>query len=134
MLCTIYHGNVPTYSEGQQPVVHLVSKAQTVHAGGLPFVFTNGHGIMTITDFYDDLSRLDQIDWKVMSSKYWNDTVDDPDRKRRRQAEFLIHNFCPWAVISEIGVMTVHMKTRVEAAMAAATHKPVVTVHQEWYY
>ncbi|HCE68359.1 MAG: hypothetical protein A2X82_06900 [Geobacteraceae bacterium GWC2_55_20] len=28
----------------------------------------------------------------------------DNDRKRRKQAEFLIHRFCDWSLIQEIGV------------------------------
>ena len=52
---------------------------------------------MRFTDFFDDLKDLDKIDWDLMQSRYWNDTNDDPDRKRRRQAEFLVHEFFPWS-------------------------------------
>lgn len=134
MLYTISRGNVPTYDRGQESVIHLVSTAQAVEATGCRFVFTDGHGIMALTDFFDDLARLDRVDWPPMRSKYWNDTPTDNDRKRRRQAEFLIHEFCSWGLIAEIGVMTPAIRDQVLHAIETAQHKPVVTVCQAWYY
>jgi hypothetical protein len=46
-----------------------------------------------LTDFYDDLNDLKEVDWNVMTLRIWKDTNDDPDRKRRRQAEFLVYHF-----------------------------------------
>ncbi len=71
---------MPDYSEGQATVVHLVSSAQRVHAAGLEFVFTDGHAIMAISDFFQDLRDLDRVDWKVMQARYWADTQADADR------------------------------------------------------
>jgi hypothetical protein len=39
---------------------------------------------MAFSDFYDDLNDLETIDWDIMAAKYWRNTFDDPDRKRRR--------------------------------------------------
>ncbi|UTW68357.1 DUF4433 domain-containing protein [Anaerobacillus sp. HL2] len=44
------------------------------------------------------------MDWDVMESKYWFDTDDDPDRKRRRQAEFLVLRHFPLELVLGIGV------------------------------
>ena len=41
------------------------------------------------------------IDWELMESKYWHDTDEDNSRKRRREAEFLIHKFCPWTLVKD---------------------------------
>ena len=54
------------------------------------------------------------IDWELMESKYWHDTDEDNSRKRRRQAEFLIHKFCPWRLVREIGVMNNDVKIKVQ--------------------
>jgi len=105
MLFTIAHGNVEGFNGGQGSIANLVSTVQAVQAAGLGFVFTDGHGIMAFTDFYDDLARLDEVDWPLMSARYWADTDDDLDRKRRRQAELLVHQRFPVALIQEIGVM-----------------------------
>lgn len=50
MLYTINRGNVPCEG-GQDAIVHLVSTAQKVAQVGLGYVFTDGHGIMSYTDF-----------------------------------------------------------------------------------
>lgn len=69
-----------------------------------------------------------------MRSKYWNHTVDQPDRKRKRQAEFLVHHFAPWTLVQRIGVRTVAMRQEVEAMLAVSAHRPGVEVKGDWYY
>ncbi|MGB3263607.1 MAG: DUF4433 domain-containing protein [Microcoleus sp.] len=134
MLYTINRGNVPNYTQGQATVIHLVSDVEDIDARGLDFVFTDGHAIMTFTDFFDNLDDLEQIDWDVMESRYWNDTNEDNDRKRRRQAEFLVRNFLPWDLITEIGVIDSTIKSQTENILQNFTHKPSVIVRQNWYY
>jgi len=134
MLYVINRGGVESYREGQGPVLHLVSTAQAVQAAGLGFVFTDGHGIMAMTEFFDDLADLDKVDWKVMKMKYWNDTPEDGDRSRRRQAEFLVYGFFPWTLVQEIGVMTPAIAAQVTQALQGQPHRPAVVVRRGWYY
>jgi hypothetical protein len=86
MLFAIHKGNVPQYQGGQAPIIYLVSSVQDVMAASLPFVFTDGHGTVAFTTFFDHPSHLSQVDWPLMQAQYWNDTATDPDRCRRRQA------------------------------------------------
>jgi hypothetical protein len=134
MLYAISRGYVPGYQDGQGPVVHLVSDVQAVESAGHRFVLADGHAAMAFTQFFDDLTRLDQIDWAVMPGRYWNDTPQYPDRKRRRQAECLVHRFFPWSLVTAIGVHSGEMKRRVEAACWFADHVPPITVRPDWYY
>jgi hypothetical protein len=135
MLLAIESGVVDGYAGGQKPVLHLVTSAEAAETSGIPFTFTDGHAEMRVSDFYDDLSLLPSvIDWGVMASKYWNDTPEYPDRKRKRQAEFLIHDFAPWNLITGIGVLDEAMKSSVEQALATVSHKPQVVVRRGWYY
>jgi hypothetical protein len=69
-----------------------------------------------------------------MGERYWRDTPEDPDRKRRRQAEFLVHQGCPWERIIGIGAMTVEAVERTEAALTGAQHVPPVRRRSDWYY
>ncbi len=66
----------------------------------------------------------------------WNDTVEDMDRQRRKQAEFLVHQRCPWPAIGSIAVLNPTVQAQVEAIMAR--HAPAlrrsVAIHPEWYY
>jgi len=82
----------------------------------------------------DDLKNLNEIDWEVMESRYWNDTPTLPDRKRRRQAEFLIKDCCPWGLFSEIGVINSRMESRVKMMLENSMHQPTVQIYSNWYY
>lgn len=66
--------------------------------------------------------------------RYWQDTPTDGDRKRRRPAEFLVHQFFPWTLVQEIGVMTPAIAERVTAALEGQPYRPDVVVRREWYY
>lgn len=135
MLYTLHKGNVQGYHQGQNPVIHLVSYPEAIESSNLAFVFTDGHPVMEYTDFYDSLCYIDEvIDWEVMESRYWNNNEDDLDRKRRRQAEFLVHQFCPWKLITEIGVINSTIKVRVQETLQNFNHQPLVNIHSDWYY
>lgn len=125
---------IPGYSEGQGKVIHLVASAETIRDAELGFVFTDGHAVMAMSSFYDDLADLDRIDWAVMESKFWNDTLEDGDRKRRRQAEFLVHQYLPWDQIHAIGVLNTTAKAEVEAIIIEQSHQPPVIIRRTWYY
>ena len=55
MMLNLKTGRVPGYSEGQEPLIYLVSSCQRVTASGAGFVFTDGHGLATFTSWFDDL-------------------------------------------------------------------------------
>jgi len=136
MLYQLHTGWVPGYSEGQEPIIYLVSTVQRVYDAGAQYAFSDGHGIAEFTKWYDDLDALDQVDWTAVNATQWNDTVDDMDRQRKKQAEFLVHEFCDWALIRGIGVLNAGMKAKAENVMGefpSGLHR-VVSVHPEWYY
>ena len=89
---------------------------------------------MAMSDFYEDLQDLDAVDWSVMAGKYWNDTNTDPDRKRRRQAEFLSYQRLPWKMIESIATINENMKIYVQGIIAKANHQPPINVKSNWYY
>ncbi|MGB0034804.1 MAG: DUF4433 domain-containing protein [Candidatus Acidiferrales bacterium] len=135
MLYAINKGAVLGYAGGQAEVVHLVSSAEAIEAADLEWVFTDGHADMPpLTSFYDDLGDLGKIDWSVMNSRYWFDSANHPDRERRRQAEFLVHDFCPWELIGEIGVYNREAAENVHKIMANVVHKPEIRIEAGWYY
>jgi ssDNA thymidine ADP-ribosyltransferase, DarT len=134
MLFSIYKGNVQSYPDGQGPLIYLVTTVQAVQAQKLPFVFTDGHAVIDFTEFYKDLEDLNKIDWDLMQERVWRDIPSDGDRKRRRQAEFLIYDSCPWSLIHEIGVKSNLMCKQVESILEAANHRPSVVMHSDWYF
>ncbi len=134
MLYAIHRGQVEGYVGGQSEVVHLASTVEAVAEAKLAWVFTEGHAEIRFTGFFNDLGDLDKIDWGVMRGRYWYDTDNDPDRKRRRQAEFLVRDFFPWALISHIGVCNRNAELLVTQALEHSPHKPNAAVERSWYY
>ncbi|MBM4285654.1 MAG: DUF4433 domain-containing protein [Deltaproteobacteria bacterium] len=137
MMLQLKTGQVEGYDEGQEPLIYLVSTAQAVRNAGLGFVFSDGHGIAAFTDWFDDLANLDKVDWRMVYERYWADNPrTDMDRQRRKQAEFLIHRFCPWLLIQEIVVMNAVMRSRVHAIMAEfpAGLRRTIRIKRNWYY
>jgi hypothetical protein len=137
MMLRLHTGQVEGYTENQEPLIYLVSTAQAVHQSATPFVFTDGHGIAALTNDFDDLTDLAKVDWGMVYQRYWADEpLGDNDRQRRKQAEFLVHRFCPWSLIRGIAVINPAMKARVEGIMAGfdAGLRRLVTVEPGWYY
>ena len=136
MMLQLQTGQVPGYNEGQEPLIYLVTTCQAIQASGTRFVFTNGHALAAYTDYFDDLAKLDQLDWDIVYERYWADNVDDMDRQRRKQAEFLIYRFCDWSLIEGIAVINLKMKKRVERILAKfqdTKQRPII-VKSKWYY
>jgi hypothetical protein len=131
MLFAIHRGNVDDYHGGQEQILHLVTTVQMATQCGRPWAFTEGHADIAYSEFFDDLADLNQIDWNIMSASYWAGSDED---KRHRQAEFLVHQFFPWASFTEIGVCNSSMVARVQARLAPAAHRPPVHVRSGWYY
>lgn len=136
MMLQLKTGQVPGYSEGQEPLIYLVSTAQKIHEHGTPFVFSDGHGLASFTQWFDDLSDLDKVDWNMVYERYWTDKLNDFDRQRRKQAEFLVYKFCDWSLIQEIAVYEISMKRRVEDILSGFPQEVQrsVRVQRDWYY
>ena len=135
MLYTIHKGNVPGYQHGQTSIIHFLVEIEAIAKSDLAFVFTDGHPIMAKSNFYEDIQQLYYIiDWELMESKYWHDTDEDNSRKRRRQAEFLIHKFCPWTLVKEISVINNDVKIKVQKILQHLDNQPVVKRRYDWCY
>ncbi len=136
MLYQLHTGRVEGYGEGQEPLLHLVSTCQAVAAADLRFVFSDGHGLARFTAWYDQLADLDKVDWDATYATWWNDTPEDMDRQRRKQAEFLVHRSCPWGLVTEIGVYNEAARLRAESMLAdrGLGGTVPIRVRAEWYY
>lgn len=67
---------------------------------------------------------------------YWNDTKEDPDRERRRQAEFLVHNAFPWDAVEFLAVKKVTLKEKLENYLHREWPNRIKPVRVEagWYF
>ena len=117
-------------------MIYLVSTAQEVQQCGIPFVFSDGHGLASFTQWFYDLQDLNKIDWDIVNLRYWADDQNNMDRQRRKQAEFLVYQFCDWSLIKEIVVMNSAVKVEVENTLRQypqESRRPI-QIRRDWYY
>lgn len=131
MLYTIHRGNVAGYAGGQKDIVYLVTTVESATSLDVPWCFTEGHAEMAYTEFFDDLARLDRIDWPLMAARMWG---GDDERRRRRQAEFLVHRFFPLKALQGIAVMNIDARKQTEYLLQRAGISLPVNPEPDWYY
>ena len=136
MLNVIYYANHPslTYRGGQEPIVHLEADVRRVvdwaDGGGRKWAFTLANARAKYTEFRVDLRDLDEIDWAaIVAQDFRAEQV-----KESKQAEFLVHEFFPWALVTQVGVFSEAIATRVRGAMRGAAYQPEVVVRRAWYF
>lgn len=135
MLYKINKGGVPTYLDGQPPLVYLVTTVDNAVAAGRPYLFSDGNCAAAITSHFTDLGRLaDAVDWDVMKAHIWANTRDDGDRMRRRMAEFLVHQQMDVTAFTQVVTYDEAHATQVRDLLRQAGLDRTVTVRREWYY
>ncbi|MET3683419.1 hypothetical protein ABID56_001514 [Alkalibacillus flavidus] len=134
MLYAIKNNRVEGFEGEQSDIIYFVTDTEKIIQANKKFVFTNGHPIMALTDFYNDLNDLDKIDWDVMQNTYWHDTDEFPDRKWRRQAEFLVHQTVELESFLGIGVFNSDMKNRVNNILREHKEDMTVLIKPEFYF
>jgi hypothetical protein len=118
----------------QNDIIFFVTQTEIIVKAKLPFAFTDRHAVVSYAQFYNDPEKLNSLDWQTIKLKYWADTPDAPDRKEKKQAEFLIHEKLPWAQIYGIAVNNQDVLERVESRLNGLQHKPIIKVKKEWHY
>jgi hypothetical protein len=135
MLFRISRGGVEGVSSDQRRIVYFVSSTETVLGAGHRCVFTDGNAAAAFTAFYDDPHMLaDAVDWPLMGARYWVNTLEDSDRRRRRCAEFLVHEALPLGLVTEVGVYDDDARVSVAERLAEAGLATAVRVRRDWYF
>lgn len=129
MLYTIKKGNIGGVK--MQDLVFFKSTVQAVKAAGCVFIFTSGHAIMDLSEYYNDLADLDKIPWDVIKARYWCDFFDG---RRLRQSEFLVYKKFDWELVETIGVYNNDMLSKVTALIGSLQYKPIIKVKLNWFF
>lgn len=123
----LYHG-------GQRPILHLqvdmASAIQWADEHNIRWAFSAQNAGTRYTDFYKSRNDLEKIDWKAVNETDFR----DPLVKEGKQAEFLIHDTCPWHLAEKIGVLNETILNQVKSILRNVQHKPVATIERTWYY
>ena len=135
MLYSIMRGNVEGVDSNQRRLLYFVSSTEAMYDAGLQCVFSDGNaGTFGVTKFEDDPEKLSShVDWPVMKLTIWNNTDADPDRRRRRMAEFLVHDEVPLELITEVGVYDARIKAGFVKAVGD-NWTVSVNVRTGWYF
>lgn len=134
MLYAIHRGQVAGHAGGQQAIVHLELDAEAILAAGHACVHTDGNAASQPLAFHESRFGFAGLSWEVIRSNDWRDTADDNDRKRRKQAEFLVHDHVPWDLVVRIGAFDNAALLAVQQALAGAQHRPAIECRPDWYY
>lgn len=125
------HPNV-AYQDGQGSVVHLMADMREVvdwaEESKRRWTFTDINAANRAADFYDDLAKLDQLNWDAIHTRNWVSCRD------HKMAEFLMHKSFPWELVKGIGVHSERVGALVVATIGKAAHRPTVKVKPDWYY
>ncbi len=136
MLYILHMGNHPSidYSEGQRPILHLTADLGAVirwaHEAGRLWAFSDRNAGARIAQFYRTPESLDRIDWEAVAATDFR----TPIIRDGKQAEFLLHESFPWALIERIGVIDETVAEAVRGILGTADHQPAVVAERIWYY
>lgn len=135
MMSAIHNGRVPEYTEGCDPLIYLVTTVEDLNTRSVPMVFTDGNAATGITVFSDQVVDLDDlVDWPLMKERYWADTLEDGDRRRRRMAECLAIGPIPWAAFQLVTVRTEDRSQEVQAILDTIGVTATIRVERDWYF
>lgn len=136
MLYLIYRANHPelAYRGGQERIVHLELDLYTVidwaDANDCLWAFSLSNAAARYAQFRASLDNLGEINWEAVAATDWRNL----EIREAKQAEFLVHQFVPWHLVSRIGVISTHMGNQTLRAIGQAEHRPRIEVCRSWYY
>ncbi|MGH9716096.1 MAG: type II toxin-antitoxin system toxin DNA ADP-ribosyl transferase DarT [Candidatus Acidiferrales bacterium] len=133
MLYNIKTGYNGVTKRPMQEIAVLVSSLRQVHKQGIPFVFTDRHAYLQTAVFYNDLDRLDQIDWPRLQARDFRRDPDDPGKVERYQAEALIYHHLPLAALLGIVCYRDTERIKIEDECSRLDIKKQVLCRPDWY-
>lgn len=123
------------YAGGDRPLVYLAATIGAVVDAGLGWAATDGNAANATTAFTAELGELgSMVDWPLMVAARWNNTEGDPDRQRRRMAEFLVHGEVPIGVFHEVAAYSSWYAAQARTALGDHPLTGRVAVRRAWYY
>ena len=136
MLYIIYARNHPdlAYIGGQEPIVHLEFDVQNVvnwaTQNNRNWAFSDRNAAASIASFYNNLQDLDKINWDAVKSRdFTNNQI-----KEGKQAEFLIQDYMPLALIEKIGIINSDMYQQVLKIINGSSITPQIAIEKNWYF
>ncbi|MBQ0928859.1 type II toxin-antitoxin system toxin DNA ADP-ribosyl transferase DarT [Ideonella alba] len=134
MLRNIHTGWGGIQQVPNQDIVILVSSLHRVQALDLPFLFTDRHAYSGLARYFNDLARLDQIDWGLLQRRDFKRDPEDPGKLERYQAEALVHRQVPLQALLGLVCFTDGVKAGLERTIADLGLALPVHTRPGWYF
>jgi hypothetical protein len=133
--CDHRDGKARAYRDGDRPLIYLATTVGSLIGTGCAWVATDGNARTATTAFSGDLNQLDgMVDWDLMHAEQWSSTFEDPDRQRRRMAEFLVRDHVPLTAIRWIAAYSDEYATQVREALGQRDLRNRIHVRPNLYY
>ena len=116
-----------------EDVIYCITSVEQMLAHRLEFVFSNGHAVSDLTDFFDETDVkeiLNIIDQKAVNARYWRDD-NDLDLKRRKEAEFLVLGDIPASAILGFAVYSANAEQKL---LKLGVDKNKIAVKSGYYF
>lgn len=134
MLYNIKNGYQGVTQRSQDEIVYLVTSFEKIVECNIPYIIYDGHAYHHLSQPFNTVEGLEHVDWTTISSGKWFDTEEDPDRKRRKQAELLVYRALPFEAILVIATYSEAARQKVHEMPRDYNKEPGVVVKKEWYY
>lgn len=115
-------------------IVMFAARLRALAERGIGYVFTDSHALVVTRRFFDDLVRLDQIDWPLIQSGNFQRDPDDPGKLERYQAEALIHRYLPIEALAGIICHGPAQEAQLKQRVRAAGLSTPVIVRPAYYF
>ena len=86
-----------------------------------------------LTKFYDDVTRLDKIDWEILQKRDFKRSEIDPAKLDRYQAEALVYKHLPLEGLHGMICHTDAVKQKMDAEIQARNISLKTAVGPNWY-
>ena len=117
----------------QEKIIYFVYKLSEI-IENVNYLFTDGHGYARITQWFDNIQYIDQLNGVDITRKWWNNTEEDGDRERRKQAEFWIENEIPLNLAKGIAVYNDNALHLAQELCTKHGRTIEIKVKPEYYY
>lgn len=133
MMMNIHSGRSVVKRRNEEILI-LVSSLRHIQDLRLPFVFTNAHAYPDWTNYYHDLSKLNEIDWELLQNRDFRRDSDDLRKVERYQAEALVYNHLPVEGLIGVICYTEEIKKQIDHQIADLRLNLAVHVRKGWYF
>ncbi len=133
MLYVIQKGFNGVQITAPENIIYCITSIAKILEMGLQFIFTDGHAIDAFSSVFsvNDIGKLEEIlDYKTIKDPYWKDPKD-LDKKRRKEAEFLVEEDIP---IEAIGAFAVYNQTAKDRLVNLGIDSEKIFIRSQYYF